>query len=115
MMVYFDLNKIPKDQWREKMSLLTKEEKKSFIKSSLKIGYFPEEVRRLTQLEELCISYNFIERLPDSIVNLKNIKKLRLCNNQNLVLTFSQKLWIWELEKNGAIVKYDEDLMHRTI
>ena len=102
MMVYFGLDEIPEDNV----------EKVSF---SLKIGSFPKEIGKLTQLEKLCINYNFIERLPDSIVNLKNIKKLCLCHNQDLVLTLKQKLWIWELERNGAIVEYDEDLMHRTI
>ncbi len=101
MMLYFGLNNISTDN----------EEKVSY---SIKRGSFPEEIGRLTQLEKLCINYNFIERLPDSIVNLKNIKKLCLSHNQYLVLTFSQKLWIWELEKNGATVEYDEDLMHRT-
>ncbi len=116
MMVYFGLNNIPADQWsKEKVSLLPEEKKKSFVKSLVKRGSFPKEIGRLTQLETLCINYNFIERLPDSIVNLKNIKKLCLCHNQYLVLTFSQKLWIWELERNGAIVEYDEGLMHRTI
>ena len=78
-------------------------------------GQLPGELGRLTQLNKLCINHNIIERLPDSIVNLKNINKLCLCHNKNLVLTSGQKLWISELEKNGAIVEYDEDLMYRTI
>ena len=104
MMIYFGLDKIPEDQCEK--------EKVSF---AIKRGSFPEEIGRLTQLEKLCLNYNFIEKLPDSIVNLKNIKKLCLCHNQHLVLTLNQKLWIWELEKNGAIVEYDDDLMYRTI
>ena len=102
IMVYFGLDDIPADSEGE-------------VSFSIKRGSFPKEIGKLAQLEKLCINYNFIERLPDSIVNLKNIKKLCLSHNKYLVLTFSQKLWIWELEKNGATVEYDEDLMHRTI
>lgn len=116
MMVYFGINNIPEDQWpKGKVSLLPEKEKKSFCHSFIKKGSFPDEIGRLNHLEELCINYNTIERLPDCIVNLKNIKKLCLCHNKHLILTLNQKLWIWELEKNGAIVEYDEDLMNRTI
>jgi len=73
-------------------------------------GYFPKELGKLTQLESLCIIHNFIERLPTNIVNLKNLKKLCLCHNKNLVLTFEQKLWVWELEKKGCIIECDEHL-----
>ena len=102
MMVYFGLNNIPANREGE-------------VSFSIKRGSFPKGIGKLAQLEKLCINYNFIERLPDSIVNLKNIKKLCLCHNKYLVLTLNQKLWIWELEKNGAIVEYDEGLMHRAI
>jgi hypothetical protein len=111
MMVYFGLKKIPGDQWPKNISTLSKEEKKRFTKALLKKGVFPDEIGKLTQLEELCINYNYIERLPDSIVNLKNLKKVCLCHNKNLVLSFEQKLWIWELEKNGADIECDEGLI----
>ena len=115
-MVYFGLNKIPADQWvHEKRSLWPEEEIKSYIKMIVIRGKLPDELGRLTQLKKLCINYNNIEILPDSIVNLKNIDELCLCHNKNLVLTFSQKLWISELEKNGATVQYDDDLLQRTI
>ena len=86
-------------------------EKGTPIPSKLIKGYFPEELGKLTQLESLCIIQNFIERLPESIVNLKNLKKLCLCENRNLVLTFEQKLWIWELEKKGCVIECDENLI----
>ena len=111
MMVYFGLNKIPSEEWPENPSLLKKEEKKRFVKRLLKRGTFPEEIGKLTQLEELCINYNYLESLPHNIINLKNLKKLCICHNKNLVLTFEQKLWIWELEKNGADIECDEDLI----
>jgi len=76
-------------------------------------AYIPNEIGKLTYLEELCISMNPIERLPDNIVYLQNLKKLCLCNNINLILTNDQKLWIWELEKNGTDISYDDDLMDR--
>jgi Leucine-rich repeat (LRR) protein len=111
MMVYFGLNKIPADQWPKDPSLLKEEEKNSFVKVLLKKGIFPDEIGKLTQLEELCINYNYIERLPASIVNLKNLKKLCLCHNKILKLTFEQKLWVWELEKKGCIIECDDHLM----
>ena len=76
-------------------------------------GHFPEELGRLTQLESLCIIHNFIERLPTNIVNLKNLKKLCLCHNKNLVLTFEQKLWVWELETKGCVIECDEHLINK--
>ena len=100
ILVYFGLNK-PSTDNEEKVSL------------SIKIGEFPKELGKLIQLEKLCINYNFIERLPDSIINLKNIKKLCLCHNKDLVLTLNQQLWKLQLENSGAIIEYDEDLMHR--
>ncbi len=115
-MVYFGMNKIAAGKWvHEERSLWPKEEIKTYIKTIVIRGKLPNELGRLTQLKKLCINYNNIEILPDSIVNLKNIDKLCLCHNKNLVLTVSQKLWIWELEKNGATVQYDEDLLYRTI
>jgi hypothetical protein len=102
MMVYFGLKKIPADQWPKNISTIPQGEKKRFVRKLLQKGYFPDEIGELVQLEELCISYNHIERLPASIVNLKNLKRLCLCNNKDLLLTFEQKLWIWELERNGA-------------
>jgi len=90
--------------------------KKLYIKKGTPIsfqlikGHFPEELGKLTQLESLCIIHNFIERLPTNIVNLKNLKKLCLCHNKNLILTFEQKLWIWELEKKGCVIECDEHL-----
>jgi len=111
MMVYFGLNKIPSEEWPEKPSLLKKEEKKRFVKRLLKRGTFPEEIGKLTQLEELCINYNYLESLPHNIINLKNLKKLCICHNKNLILTFEQKLWIWELEKKGCVIECDENLI----
>ncbi len=73
----------------------------------------PYGLGQLVQLEELCISMSPIERLPDDIVYLQNLKKLCLCFNGNLILTDDQKLWIHELEKNGAEVSYDDDLLDR--
>ena len=111
IMVYFGLNKIPSEEWPENPSLLKQEEKKRFVKRLLKKGTFPEEIGRLHQLEGLCINYNYIERLPESILNLKNLKKLCLCHNKNLILTFEQKLWIWELEKKGCVIECDANLI----
>ena len=111
MMVYFGIEKKIKKQYsRDKLLLLSEEERVDDLNFQLIKGQFPEEIGKLTQLDTLCISHNFIERLPISIVNLKNLKRLCLCHNKDLVLSFEQKLWIWELDKNGSIIECDEHL-----
>ena len=77
--------------------------------------YLATEIGYLIHLEELCISMNPIEQLPDKIIHLKDLKKLCLCHNTNLVLTENQKDWVRELEANGAEVSYDENLLERGI
>jgi Leucine-rich repeat (LRR) protein len=66
--------------------------------------YLAAEIGYLIHLEELCISMNPIEQLPDKIIHLKDLKKLCLCHNTNLVLTENQKDWVRELEANGSEV-----------
>ncbi len=102
---------------------LTEEERDSIkyreiveaIEIAMEYTYLPQEIGYLIHLEELCISFNPIERLPDEIIQLKYLKKLCLCLNPNLVLTENQKDWIRELEANGSEVYYDEDLLERGI
>ena len=77
--------------------------------------YIPKEIGRLKHLEEFCISFSPIERLPDEIVYLQDLKELCLCYNRNLILTDDQKLWIRELEEKGVDVNYDEDLLYRSV
>ncbi len=111
MVVYFGIEKreVKQYSWEEPL-FLSNGKRVDDLKYEMIKGEFPEELGKLTQLESLCIVHNFIEKLPASIVNLKNLKKLCLCNNNNLVLTLEQKMWMWELESNGAIVEYDEHL-----
>ncbi len=77
--------------------------------------YLAAEIGYLIHLEELCISMNPIEQLPDEIIHLTDLKKLCLCHNSNLILTENQKDWIRELEANWSEVYYDEDLLERGI
>lgn len=111
MLVYFGTEKKMEKQYsRDKPLLLSEVEGAVNLNFQLIKGQFPEELGKLTQLEGLCIRHNFIERLPISIVNLKNLKRLCLCNNKDLVLSFEQKLWIWELEKKGTVIECDDHL-----
>ena len=113
---------IPKIDWES----LTKEESNSLtekyandLHEAINIvkenTYLAPEIGHLIHLEELCISMNPIEQLPDEIIHLRDIRKLCLCRNPNLLLTENQKDWIRELESNGSEVSYDEDLFERRV
>ena len=58
----------------------------------------------MTWLEELFISGNKLKSLPTCIVNLKNLKWLSIIDNDGLVLTDEQQMWIDELKANGCKV-----------
>ena len=89
MLVYFGIEKKIQNQYSMDNLLSPSEKKRAGdLNFQLIKGKFPEEIGKLTQLDILCISYYFIERLPISIVNLKNLKRLCLCHNKNLVLSF---------------------------
>ncbi len=90
------------------------EEMDEFVRTTNPKAYIPKEISMLTHLEELCISANPIQRLPDEITQLRHLKKLCLCENPQLVLTEKQKEWLRILEKNGAEVQYDDELLLRS-
>ena len=103
MLVYFGIESKREQPYSKDELLLLPEEMEDDLNFQLIKGQFPEEIGKLTQLESLCIIHNFIESLPTSIVNLKNLKRLCLCHNKDLVLSFEQKLWIWELKRKEPL------------
>jgi hypothetical protein len=74
------------------------------------IGYLPEEIGKLIQLEELYL--HDIDELPDTIVNLRNLKSFTLLwysceKSRNSELIFN---WIEELKLNGCEIFIDCDI-----
>ena len=83
----------------------------SFVEQGVGYGHLPKEIENLTQLEDLCL--HDVDELPDSIINLKNIKSLYLAwgsceyqgGNIDLIST-----WIKELERKGCDVFVECDV-----
>ena len=67
-----------------------------------------DDLGSLLLLRNLILSDNqFMEKLPPTIINLKNLKEFNIKNNPNLILTQEQKEWIKELKENGCDVRID--------
>jgi len=88
--------------------------KKLDIRYSLLSG-LSDDLGSLLLLRNLILSDNqFMEKLPPTIMNLKNLKEFNIKNNPSLILTQEQKVWINELKENGCDVMMDSDLFNRT-
>ena len=70
--------------------------------SDNRIEKLPYSIGKLTQLENLYLAGNNLTTLPKSITQLQNLKWLGLIDNENLVLTYEQKIWICSLEEKGC-------------
>ena len=75
---------------------------KSLILSDNRIEKLPYSIGKLTQLENLYLAGNNLTTLPKSITQLQNLKWLGLIDNENLLLTCEQKIWIRSLEEKGC-------------
>jgi len=68
----------------------------------------PNNIYNLSNLKSLCIDCCYITELPDTIVLLKQLEVLDLdCNKFSL--TKEQENWIETLKQNGCEVSYDDE------
>ena len=77
---------------------------KSLILSDNKIENLPNSIGNLTQLENLYLAGNNLSELPKDIIQLQNLKWLSLIDNEKLILTDKQKMWLKSLEEKGCKV-----------
>ena len=69
-----------------------------------KIENLPNSIGNLTQLENLYLAGNNLSELPKDIIQLQNLKWLSLIDNEKLILTDKQKMWLKSLEEKGCKV-----------
>jgi len=67
------------------------------------IEYLPDEICKLSAVEELILWDCNLKYLPRDIINLTNLKKLNIRGNKELVISQSQKEWIYALKRNSIV------------
>ena len=70
--------------------------------SNNKLITLPKEISNLKKLESLTISNNKLENLPEDIIKLDQLSYIDLYENNDLYLSYSQKLWLYEFYKSGS-------------
>ncbi len=65
----------------------------------------------MKNLSILSLSKNDLRSLPESIINLKSLKKLQLIGNESLKISENQRLWILNLIFNKIDVEIDNQLL----
>ncbi len=79
------------------------------------ISELSEDIGTLNMLTHLIIPQNtFLQKLPDTIINLKNLQILDIRKSYMLKVTKKQQRWLHKLRENGCEVYLDSDVVENS-